>query len=524
MEYFGRTQSAVEKNKYAEAEEKVKLAVLGSYGADGEIDDELLRENLNAIKGIDEQLNIEEVKTKPIEIIVDDYVFRISQNGEVTGEEEKVVKELPENGADTQAGTKVELEEGWKGETKGTTAVYAVSDGKENTIPIPKGFYYVGGTLETGVVISDNSADKNKDAKSSNGDVTSNLVGNQFVWIPCSSTESDGLIEYKKHVYNQLTVDDKKSEQSDIGNSWPTYFYRYKDTWKDTTDVEKNTRSVDKYGGFYVGRYEAGIPENASFFADGNTKKNNDMGEQKNSSSNIPVSKANYPGWNCISQENAIIVSKNMYTDDSQYGVKSYLIDGIAWDTIVTWMEKFNSNITSDSSQYGNYIDSSSITTNDNTIYVHYLRNVAKESTKNKNAWTPALYYKKGRITLGMKQLLENDNRSDFKDYTKYPEDDYTYENYTLIASGGTDKTKVKNIYDMAGNLYEITSEELNNGIRWDGDSETHHVCAARGGSFNIAGKKNDLSGNGCIATRAGHITTSETDFRYGFRVVLYII
>jgi len=46
-------------------------------------------------------------------------------------------------------------------------------------VPIPKGFYYVGGTIGTGVVISDNSTDENK------GDGHDKiLVGNEFVWIP----------------------------------------------------------------------------------------------------------------------------------------------------------------------------------------------------------------------------------------------------------------------------------------------------------------------------------------------------
>ena len=48
-------------------------------------------------------------------------------------------------------------------------------------VPIPEGYYYVGGTKNTGVVISDNENDKNKgDAHS----VSATLQGNQFVWVP----------------------------------------------------------------------------------------------------------------------------------------------------------------------------------------------------------------------------------------------------------------------------------------------------------------------------------------------------
>lgn len=56
-----------------------------------------------------------------------------------------------------------------------------VSDGEyvksltEDGVPIPKGFYYVTGTKETGVVISDNQADENNESGNN---------GNQFVWVP----------------------------------------------------------------------------------------------------------------------------------------------------------------------------------------------------------------------------------------------------------------------------------------------------------------------------------------------------
>lgn len=94
--------------------------------------------------------------------------------------------------------------------SKQVASVYAVSVGNGDIVPVPYGFYYVGGTLNSGVVISDNEADKNKylfadNVKiedvpagvtyNSDGTVntsSSDLKGNQFVWIPCT------LEEYKK--------------------------------------------------------------------------------------------------------------------------------------------------------------------------------------------------------------------------------------------------------------------------------------------------------------------------------------
>ena len=53
----------------------------------------------------------------------------------------------------------------------------------EDGVPVPKGFYYVGGTKEDGVIISDSSQDENK---GSTHDATTKMQGNQFVWVPVS--------------------------------------------------------------------------------------------------------------------------------------------------------------------------------------------------------------------------------------------------------------------------------------------------------------------------------------------------
>ena len=115
----------------------------------------------------------------------------------MNGEEKK----YPENSPETGAGEKVAMPEGWYTYTTPTyevpevrlvekatklANVYAVSDGQNNTIPIPKDFYYVGGNINTGIVISDNKEDEKKYASSENGDVGKDLKGNQFVWIPCA--------------------------------------------------------------------------------------------------------------------------------------------------------------------------------------------------------------------------------------------------------------------------------------------------------------------------------------------------
>ncbi len=97
---------------------------------------------------------------------------------------------------------------------------------------------YVGGTRDSGLVISDNSADKEK--YKGQETVGTDLQGNQFVWIPV-----ENIADYKRTVY--------------AGNSLSGYSETLADDEK--TSVETNK-------GFYIGRYEAGDQEST------NSKKN----------------------------------------------------------------------------------------------------------------------------------------------------------------------------------------------------------------------------------------------------------
>ena len=64
------------------------------------------------------------------------------------------------------------------------------------------------------------------------------MQGNQFVWIPCSKDE------YKKcDTWNGT----KQTNGTLAGANW------------DTTTQKSESIQIEKYGGFYVGRYEAGL-------------------------------------------------------------------------------------------------------------------------------------------------------------------------------------------------------------------------------------------------------------------------
>ena len=55
-------------------------------------------------------------------------------------------------------------------------------------VTIPGGYYYVGGTKDSGIVISDEFADKDRYKDQTN--VGKDLVGNQWVWVPVEKPSS----------------------------------------------------------------------------------------------------------------------------------------------------------------------------------------------------------------------------------------------------------------------------------------------------------------------------------------------
>ena len=205
---------------------------------------------------------------------------------------------------------------------------YTDKDGDIAVIPV--GFTIVPGCddVSEGLVISDNEGDTEADPN--------HIVaqGNQFVWVPCAINESKELVTYKK----DTRFDEYQLDYSNF-------------SWDDEANIEENKQSVNTYGGFYVARYEAGIPENANFYP---SEKNNYKyytdtmidGITKNTDKYKPVSKKGYPSWNYIDYNNAKKVSENMYIENKS--IKSQLIDSYAWDTVANWIDEDNHRISNE--------------------------------------------------------------------------------------------------------------------------------------------------------------------------------
>ena len=292
----------------------------------------------------------------------------VKNNSKVNSDEKKWFNEV--------IGNTSNVKEEWQ------DTIASVEDG----VPIPKGFKYKEGTKDTGLVIKDDNE-------------------NEFVWVP--ATEST----YRKDT------------------SFPSW-NNFTPTGDDTlpNGITDETADVKKYGGFYIGRYEAGIPE-------GDTSTSNKTG--------IPVSKKDEVVWTNIDYTNAKASAEKMINNEY---VQTGLLTGTAWDTTCHWIEGSLSSINAsaklaDSRYYGNY----------------------------KNSLSPA------NENSGIKRT-----------------------------AGFNENWKTKNIYDLAGNVWEWTSEASSSDFIARGGG-----CGDGGSDFPVSYRYDGFA--------------SGTGSAIGFRLRLYI-
>ena len=141
---------------------------------------------------------------------------------------------------------------------------------------------------------------------------------------------------------------------------------------------DKIKSSVGKYQGFYIAKYEAGIPGTTkSVITNHNTSVSGNI---------LPISKPNVGVWNFISKTNALALSNKMINYEKT-GVHSTLINGVAWDTTLQWITNtVDSNYAENSKNKGN--NSGKIAETSSNFNKYYCKNNIYDMAGNISEWT----------------------------------------------------------------------------------------------------------------------------------------
>ena len=318
---------------------------------------------------------------------------------------------------------------------------------------LPTGFTQVKGTtLKNGLTIQDST-------------------GNQYVWVEVPKTgkvyptaglsitnftdEEYTAIETDLHTYTDVYRD---------GTSYKDEYYSEVGLTNDQyTNLKKTMlKSVYQNGGFYIGKYETGI-EN----------KPKTSGSADTAPTETPVIKRNAYPYNYVTCSQAQTLASNMESGNHT----SSLMFGVQWDLVLKYLETKGTSqvdLKTDSTSWGNYYNNAWNITNSNSKYAIY-----DDKLENFD-WTSGAYGIKDSDTI------------------------------VLLSTGASDDFSKQGIYDLAGNVFEMTLEHTNSISR----ARPRGTCTARGGGFYSWEDKNPVS---------VRLDISEIEFiGNGFRVSLF--
>ena len=288
----------------------------------------------------------------------------------------------------------------------------------------------------------------------SNGLVIQDGSENQYVWIEVPKTAD--VYPTAGTAITEFTDDKYTAIETDLHTY--TNVYRNGTSYKDEYNSDETTgltneaysalkkrmlKSVYQNGGFWIGRYEAGIKT----FRTSHSAIADDL---------VPTSKANqYPLTNITCSEAQTLASRVLPSGGTY---TSSLMFGVQWDLVLKYLETkgiSQADLNSDSTTWGNYYNAS------------FTINRGK-------------YAKYGAVG------------SDWNEYNTALENCVKYENgistkisasstsnAIILTTGASDTCKKQNIYDLAGNVWQWTLEYT---------SDSSNPCAGRGGSYGSYG------------------------------------
>ena len=326
-----------------------------------------------------------------------------------------------------------------------------IKDKNENEwvwVEVPRATVFAGLTIDTTTELTEQNYNNIKDKLITYAGVYRNGSDsqNRNDWIDeWYAMDGDTLVT--------ASTSNLTDKQKALTNGCGLTYDEYKKTY------QKMLKSVYEYGGFWIGRYEAGI--------EGTTTETTNA---RSSHSNIEIGKSP----NAISQKDAIPYNW-VYCSEAQAlaqemtpnnNYTSSLMFGIQWDLTCKFLETRGglktADINSNSTSWGNYSNVE--------------RTINSDKAKQGSSWTS--------IT-GTKPASS-----------------------VLLTTGASDETNKMNIYDFAGNEYEWTLEHAT--------SSSHDPCASRGGGYSYAGSSNPAS------FRINYSTTIAVSL-IGFRSALYV-
>lgn len=236
---------------------------------------------------------------------------------------------------------------------------------------VPHGFHTINTQTAQWTKLNDGTIDDwNK------GLVIEDEKGNQFVWVPINqqkiSYEIDGIEDEFKYNPNLLNLSNNEEKQ------------------------------ILKYGGFYISRYEAGVPFEMESHLSNITSDTNDI-------NGVPVSQKGVIPWNYISLRNAKLNAESMY-NNNEYSSHLPTLKQMMY--ISNWLNSSNYDVY-DSSKFGNY----------------------------------------SNVNFEFSGFYSDDYGSNYK----VANSKMKSEKNMILSTGATDRNMTNNIYDLAGNLWEYT-------------------------------------------------------------------
>ena len=128
---------------------------------------------------------------------------------------------------------------------------------------------------------------------------------------------------------------------ADYKRTWYTGYDSFSEYSEALPEDEKT--SVERYKGFYIGRYEAGDKESTVAKT---LRSSNDV-------TKTVTIKANQAPYNYVTRTEAVSLAEGFATKQG-YKAKTKLVSSYAWDTTIAFLQKVNSDYGS-SSEDGNY-------------------------------------------------------------------------------------------------------------------------------------------------------------------------